>query len=73
MIHNQKLDFNDVRNQFYNEITRDDFDDQLERLATKLGKENTEIVAFLKQKEIELKAKRANEKKKKERQKKADE
>jgi len=68
-----ELDFADVRSQVYKEIQKDEFDDQLEKMSKKLGKENEEILAFLKQKEIELKAKKANEKKKKERQKKSDE
>jgi len=67
-----ELDFSEVRQQVFAAITRDNFDEQLDRLSTKLGKENDEILSFLKQKEIELKAKKANEKKKKDRQKKSD-
>jgi len=68
-----ELDFGEVRAQIFASVTKENFDEQLERLATKLGKENDEILSFLKQKEAEAKVKKANEKKKKERQIKADE
>jgi len=67
-----ELDFGEVRAQIFASVTKDNFDEQLERLSTKLGKENDEILNFLKQKEAEAKIKKANEKKKKERQSKAD-
>jgi len=63
-----QIDFSgEIRPQVLSEINQENFDDQLQALAKKLDKENDEIVAMLKQKEVELKAKQALEKKKKER------
>eukprot|EP01114_Cavostelium_apophysatum_P007750 TRINITY_DN1992_c0_g1_i1.p1 TRINITY_DN1992_c0_g1~~TRINITY_DN1992_c0_g1_i1.p1 ORF type:complete len:501 (+),score=239.35 TRINITY_DN1992_c0_g1_i1:62-1564(+) len=64
-----ELDFGELRTQIYSDISKENFDEQLQYLSTKLSKENEEIVAFLKLKEIEAKAKKAKEKKKKEQQK----
>jgi len=64
-----ELDFGELRQQIYQDISKATFDEQLGYLSTKLSKENEELLALLKQKEIEAKAKKANEKKKKDRQK----
>jgi len=66
-----ELDFSgEIRPQILQEISKENFDEQLLQLSKKLEKENDELTNYLKQKEMEAKVKKANEKKKKERQKK---
>jgi len=69
-----EVDFTgEIRPQIMLDISKQNFDDQLDYLSKKLGKENDEILAFLKQKETEAKAKKANQDKKKKKEKKSDE
>eukprot|EP01114_Cavostelium_apophysatum_P013515 TRINITY_DN328_c0_g1_i1.p1 TRINITY_DN328_c0_g1~~TRINITY_DN328_c0_g1_i1.p1 ORF type:complete len:439 (-),score=191.01 TRINITY_DN328_c0_g1_i1:119-1435(-) len=64
-----EVDFSgEVRPKIMGDIAKQSFDAQVEYLSQKLAKENDEILSFLKQKETEAKVKKANEKKKKERQ-----
>jgi len=68
-----EVDFTgEIRPQIMLDITKENFDDQLDYLAKKLGKENEEILVFLKQKETEAKAKKANQDKKKKKEKKSE-
>jgi len=60
-----ELDFGETRQQIFTDIEKKDFDKQIEVMAQRLSRENDEIVQFLKAKEVEAKAKKANEKKKK--------
>jgi len=59
-----ELDFGEIRAQIFTEISKANFDEQLTHMSTKLSKENEELLTYLKQKEIEAKAKKANDKKK---------
>jgi len=61
----------DIRPQILSEISKDNFDEQLEILTQKLANENKEMNTYLKQKEAEQKVKKSQEQKKKERQTKA--
>jgi len=66
-----EVDFSgEVRPQIMLDITKENFDDQLAYLSKKLDKENHEIIEFLKQKEMETNAKKANADKKKKKEKK---
>lgn len=67
------VDFSgEIRPQIISDISKENFDEQLKYLSQKLEKENAELVDLLKQKESEVKAKKAQEDKKRERQKKSD-
>jgi len=69
-----EVDFTgELRPAILNEISKSNFDEQLSFLASKLQKENEELVNLLKTKEAEQKARKSQEKKKKERQKKKNE
>jgi len=68
-----EIDFSgEIRPQILAEISKQNYDDQLQYLAKKLDVENSDLLKFLKQKELEIKSKKALEKKKKERVKKSD-
>jgi len=68
-----EVDFTgELRPQIVSEVSKESFEEQLNVLAKKLEKENSEILNMLKSKEAEAKAKKANEKKKRERQQKQD-
>jgi len=67
-----ELDFGEIRSNILADVSKQSFDEQLGYLSDKLSKENDELLAMLKQKEIEAKAKKANEKKKKEARQKSD-
>lgn len=72
-LESSEVDFGgEIRPKILQDITKENFENQVKYLAEKLAKENEEIEGFLKQKEIEAKAKKANEKKKKDRQNKID-
>jgi len=60
----------EIRPQIIVDIAKESFDEQLQYLAKKLEKENNELAQLLKQKEVEAKAKKLVEEKKRERQKK---
>jgi hypothetical protein len=63
------VDFSgEIRPQIMAEMTKDNFDEQLQYLSKKLEKENADLLSLLKQKESEAKTKKAQEEKKKERQ-----
>jgi len=61
-----ELDFGEIRSGILADVGKKGFDEQLSYLTDKLSKENEELLGYLKQKEIEAKAKKANDKKKKE-------
>jgi hypothetical protein len=64
-----EVDFSgELRPQILADITKEEFDDQLVYLAKKLDSENEELLNLLKAKEAEQKAKKASEKKKRDRQ-----
>jgi len=65
------VDFSgEIRPQILSDISKESFDEQLQYLSKKLEKENIDLVQLLRQKETEAKAKKAQEDKKRERQKK---
>jgi len=65
------VDFSgEIRPQIIADISKGNYDEQLQYLAKKLEKENSELHSMLKQKEAEAKARKAQEDKKRERQKK---
>ena len=63
-----EIDFSgEIRPQILLDITKENFDEQVAYLAKKLEKENSELTNYLKAKETDAKAKKVNEKKKKDR------
>jgi len=69
-----EIDFSgEIRPNIMLDISKQDYEAQVEYLAKKLDKENSELEGFLKQKEVEVKARKNLEKKKKEKAKKEDE
>jgi len=68
-----EIDFSgEIRPNIILDISKKDYDTQVEYLAKKLEKENNDLEGFLKQKEAEVKARKNLEKKKKEKAKKDD-
>jgi len=64
-----EVDFTgEIRPQILQDISKENFDSQLELLTKKLSKENQDLLNLLKIKEAEKKAKKEAEKKKKDRQ-----
>jgi len=64
-----EVDFSgEVRPQLLLEISKEDFDTQLDTLAKRLDKENAELATFLQAKEAEQKLRKEQDKKKKQRQ-----
>lgn len=68
-----EVDFvGDIRPAIMNDISKSNFDEQLAYISSKLQKENEELVNLLKSKEAEQKARKSQEKKKRDRQKKGE-
>jgi len=68
-----EIDFSgEIRPNIMLDISKQDYEAQVEYLAKKLDKENSDLEGFLKQKEAEVKARKNLEKKKKEKAKKED-